>query len=65
MQAKYFTDQFQTFMNVILEVKENLTPACILFAQSLISFLQVCMSIYSGHPELYALVYDSFNEIIS
>jgi hypothetical protein len=38
--------------------------ALITFGQSLHAFLTLCMSIYSGHPELYSRLQDYLGELV-
>jgi hypothetical protein len=73
MQAKYFTDNCDTYQAVIIELRTTLLSidttsssdlqALLTFAQSLHTFLTLCMSIYSGHPELYSRLQDYLGEL--
>jgi hypothetical protein len=73
MQAKYFTDNCDTYQAVIIELRTALLSfdttasedlqALLTFAQSLHTFLTLCMSIYSGHPELYSRLQDYLGEL--
>ena len=72
MQAKYFTDNCDTYQSVIIELRTTLLSidtastdlqALLPFAQSLHTFLTLCMSIYSGHPELYSRLQDYLGEL--
>ena len=78
MQPAYFINYCDVFIAILVKQKETLdTLRSVVtleyqdrykeesyFTEKLIEYLQVCMSIHTGHPEKYIEIQDRIGELI-
>ena len=67
LQPKYFTDYSDRYIQGLTNCKQTMTTgdaeAC-KQTQALIDLLTVCMSLYSGHPEIYIDIQERIGELL-